>query len=274
MPSGAADERNWKLLEREISKITGFDCSHYSESFLKRRVKSRLLALDTGSYMEYINLLNTKQGEKDLLLEELTIHVTNFFRNKDTFHVFIAETMMEFLKEKQKKRQKTIKIWSAGCSSGEEPYSIAMILLELLQDRINDFYITIIGTDISPSIIEKAKKGVYRESQLKELPPEYISKYFNRYDELFLVKDEVKKLVRFEVEDILDEDKPRNIDILFCRNTVIYFKQELKDKLYVDFHDALNKGGYLVLGMTEILSGQAKNMFKMANHINRIYKKE
>ncbi len=280
MSDDPTDEENWPLLEKEISKITGFDCSQYSKTFLKRRIATRIYALnlDTGnvkSYKDYITILNNNIDEKDLLLKELTIHVTSFFRNKDAYDVFIATTMMELLNKKKEQNNKKIKIWCAGCSSGEEPYSIAMILRDLLGERINDFSITILGTDLSAETIEKAKKGVYEEQQLKEAPADYVEQYFNKNEVgLYLIKDEVKNMVRFEAADILDEDKPKFLDVLFCRNTVIYFEKELKEKLYVDFYNCLAKRGYFVMGMTESLSGKAREMFIAVDNANRIYQKK
>ena len=128
------EEIYWKLLFKKMDKITGLDSNYYNQSFLKRRIKARLLAHDIENISDYLHIIEMDPEEMDHLLKELSIHVTNFFRNQDTFHVFIAETLMEFCKKKEENKTKLIKIWSAGCSSGEEPYSIAMILLELLQD--------------------------------------------------------------------------------------------------------------------------------------------
>lgn len=268
------DENNWFLLKKEISIKTGFNCNEYTDSFLKRRVHTRLYALDLETYEDYIKRLIKDEHEKELLLKELTIHVTNFFRNKDAYDSFIAGTMMELLNEKKKNNKKSLKIWSAGCSTGEEPYTIAMILKEILGERVNDFFISIIGTDLSAETIEKAEKGVYDKIQLKETPPEYIERYFDKKGEFFHIKEEVKDMVRFEVADILNSSKPKCLDLLFCRNTVIYFKRELKEKLYLEFYHCIDQSGYFIMGMTESLSGSAKDLFVAIDNKNRIYKKK
>jgi chemotaxis methyl-accepting protein methylase len=267
------DNESYKLLLGLIKKKTGFKCENYTENFLKRRISSRMYALHVNSFSDYILQLNSNPAEKDLLLEELTIHVTNFFRNRDAFEIFIAETLMELMDRKTKNNDKCLNIWSAGCSSGEEPYTLAMVLIEMLQWRIKEYSINILGTDLSASTILKEKKGEYEEIQLKEAPSDYIKKYFIKQGEIYKIKDEVKKLVRFEVGDILSGILPKNQDILFCRNVVIYFNAEQKEKLYMNFYNSLAIGGYLVLGMTETLTGPAKDKFKLFNNANRIYKK-
>lgn len=267
------DENNWEPLKKLITVKTSFNCYNYTDKFLRRRVWTRMYSLNLEKYVEYHKILEFQSGEKDMLLKELTIHVTNFFRNKEAFDAFVAETVMEVMNRKSQTKNHSLKIWSAGCSTGEEPFTIAMILLEILQMRIKDFNISILGTDYSPETIEKAKIGIYEEPQLKEAPPEYIGKYFEKIEDKYAIKPEVKNLVKFEVGDILSDNKPTNMDIIFCRNTVIYFTIEQKDKLYQDFYNNLNPSGFLVLGMTESLTGPAKEKFKVFNNSYRIYQK-
>jgi chemotaxis protein methyltransferase CheR len=268
------DEEVWEQLTQKITQITGFNCGNYTPSFLKRRVATRLYSLNLSLYKDYLDHLIKTPEEKELLLKELTIHVTNFFRNKEAFDVFIAETVMELLSEKKEKGDKSLKIWSAGCSTGEEPFSIAMILYEMLQLRIKDYNIKIVGSDISPQTIEQAKKGMYEEIQLKEAPKDYVEKYFEKKDDLYVIKPIIKDMVSFEVSDILAPFLKNNFDIIFCRNTVIYFTSELKEKLYMNFYNSLNNHGFFVMGMTESLTGLAREKFKTYNNSYRIYKKE
>lgn len=264
----------WTKLKGVIVTSCNFNCADYNDAFLQRRVLVRLQAHGISSYGAYSQILILHPEERPLLLRELAIHVTNFFRNIDTFEVFMAQTLMELLKRKEQKGSKTIRIWSAGCSSGEEPYSVAMMFLEILQQGISDYFISIIGTDISAEIIENAKAGIYSEAQLRETPPEYIEKYFTRQGYDFVVNDDVKKLVQFQTSDLLRDSMPQSIDVLFCRNTIIYFEREAKEKLFDKFYQIINSEGYLILGMTEAISGAATKLFLPYDNTHRIYKKE
>ncbi|MBN1503421.1 protein-glutamate O-methyltransferase CheR [Candidatus Woesearchaeota archaeon] len=264
----------WEYFKKKLSALVNFDFDNYCNNFLRRRIEVRLKALNISRITDYLSILGRFPDEKNLLIKELTIPVTEFFRNREAHQTFIAGTMMELLSEKEKKKQCTLKIWSAGCASGEEPYTISMILHEILQGRLNDFIITIIATDLSSYMIEKAEKGIYEPQQLKEVPEEYVKKYFDIKDNMYLVKPEVKKNIRFEVGDIITMQKPKCLDVIFCRNTIIYFQKALKEKLYMDFYECLRQGGFLVIGMTETLIGPAKDLFRAYNNIYRIYKKE
>ncbi len=269
----ATDPENWNNLKAVITRTTGFQTENYTESFLKRRVDCRLRVLNLKSYAEYSKLLITTPAEKDPLLKELTIHVTNFFRDKEMYDVFFAQTIMELLKRKEGSGDKSIRVWSAGASTGEEAYSVAIMISEILGERLKDFNIRIIATDLDAPTIEKAKLGHYEEIQMKEVPEDYKKRYFDTESDLFKVKDSIKKMIDFKVGDILNPLKPKNIDILFCRNTVIYFEKDVKEKLYSEFASCINSGGYFVMGKTETLSGPAKDMFDVVDTRERIYRK-
>lgn len=269
----AKDPENWEFLKERITKVVGFNTSNYEDKFLKRRVECRLRALDLDSYSEYAKILISDPNEKDALHKELTIHFTSFFRDKEVFDVFFAQTIFELLDKKEKEGNLSLKIWSAGASTGEEAFSIMMMLSEILGERLKDFKISIIATDIDAQTIEKAKKGEYDEVQLREAPEGYIEKYFEKEGDVYRVKEDIRKYIRFSVGDILQPMKPKLIDVLFCRNTVIYFDQKVKERLYLDFAQCINLGGFLILGQTETLTGPAREYFKSIDNKHRVYRR-
>lgn len=267
-------EEYWPFFKSKLVQITDFSFNKYSDNFIRRKVDARLYALNLDSYLSYLNLLNKAPDERELLIKELTVPVTGFFRDKNAFDVFIAETMMELLSHKEATHNKIIRVWSAGCASGEEAYSLAITIYELLQQRVREFLISILGTDISSEMINKAQNGVFKPEHVKEMPEEYLSKYFTYNNNLFVINNEIKKLVRFEVNDILRMQKPKNLDIIFCRNVVIYFNKIEKEQLYLDFYNCLNNHGFFIMGMTEMIAGPARDLFCAYNTKYRIYQRE
>jgi len=186
----------------------------------------------------------------------------------------VTEVIPEIVKMKKQQGSSTIRVWSAGCSTGEEPYSIVICFLKKLGIEFEKFDVKVIATDYDNATVEKAKEGKYEDQQFREMPKGLREKFFHERDGFFYVRDHIKSRVEFYVGDILKPEKPDNIDIIFCRNTVIYFEGETKGRLYVEFHDLLNQNGFFIMGKTETLNGPAREMFKIFNGRERIYRKE
>ena len=258
-----------------LNVLTNGKTKNYSKAFLLRRIMGRARRLGINDAPGYIEYLNNNKDEIGRFITEMSIHVTHFFRDKAMYDAFMLETLFKLMKHKDDSSSRTLKIWSAGCSSGEETYSIAILIMELLGNRINDFVVEIIGTDMEKTAIEMANNAVYIEDQFRETDPDIFKKYFTKLDDgKYKVVDELKKIVRFEIGDILSTFKPKNVDVIFCRNVVIYFSREIKEKLYQDFYNCINPGGFLVLGKTETLTGPAREKFEMENIAERIYIKK
>lgn len=270
------DTRNYKPLKQAIQRYIGFDCSRYSDSFLSRRIEVRLRANNINSYGRYLDILKTDLEEREHLNKELTIHTTNFFRDITFWNAFIDEALPTLIALKKEKASKTINVWSAGSSTGEEPLSIAISICEALGKDLDKFTVMIQATDISTATIETAKQAIYSEKQFTEMPKEYRNKYFEKVDEkgFYVPRPVIKQMITYKKGDIVSPLKPRNIDIIFCRNTVIYFGMKTKFNLYVDFYRCLNKGGFFIMGKTEVLLGPAREKFQMFNEHERIYVKE
>lgn len=270
----AKDPENIGSLKRIASETLKFECSKYTDSFLKRRFEVRLRKNNIDTYSAYLSLFKKSKEEQTALKKELTIHVTHFFRDKDFWQAFKDTVIPKILSQKSLVGSRSIRIWSAGCSSGEEPLSIAICFHEKLKDRIKDFDISIIATDYDPETIAAAKSALYEESKFQESDANIRNGYFTKTsDNRYLANSKIRSIIRYSVADILKDPMPRNQDILFCRNTVIYFNRDAKSELYVNFYNVLSTGGFFIMGQTECLDGPARTMFKIVDTRKRIYTK-
>lgn len=262
----------FEMLKKKILKERGFECSQYRERYLKRRFAVRMRRHNIGSYREYMRILDEDKEEYNRLFNDLTVNVTEFFRNPETFRVLERDILPKIIERKKGENKNLIRVWSAGCASGEEAYTIAILFHEVLKDEIENFYIKIIGTDIHEQSIENAKRGEYNKDSLKNVEPRILRKYFES-DDVYRVKDDVKRIVAFGKHDLVNDDNFIMLDLIICRNVVIYFSKELQTRLYQNFYDSLNNEGYLVIGKSEALLGKAAELFEAVNVKERIYKK-
>ncbi|RLF59131.1 MAG: protein-glutamate O-methyltransferase CheR [Thermoplasmata archaeon] len=258
---------NLSFFKSRIGSKLGLDMASYNERHLERRLLIRMRALKISTYGEYLRYLNRNPEEIAKLKEVLTVNVTEFLRNPETYKVFRDIVIPELFS-----RKKNIKIWSAGCSDGKEPYSIAILILDFLKGNVDKFNVKIIASDIDDDVLNKAKIGWYPEKEFVGEIRKY-KRYFIHKNGGYEVKKEIKRLVSFKKIDLLKDGFPLMLDVIFCRNVIIYFKREAKEALFEKFWGVLNKGGYLILGKTEMLFGKAKNLFVPVNSTERIYKK-
>ncbi len=235
--------------------------------FVKRRILERMNELNIDKAVDYYRYL--RFGDKDgrefqNLINLLTTNETYFFREFYQLEVF-GEVLLPELEEKRKKEgDYRIKIWSAGCSSGEEPYTLAIIVKEIL-DNFSIWNIEILATDIDENILKKAVRGIYDKRSVKDVPPAYLEKYFIKVGENFKIKDEIKKMVTFEKLNLFDTPnmlRKKGYDFIFCRNVLIYFDDESRKKVVNLFYNSLNHNGYIFLGHSESLS-RITTVFKM-----------
>lgn len=261
------------ILIKKILEERGFDCAQYKDSYLKRRILGRLRVNNLESYKDYIRYLDENPKEYPALMDALTINVTEFFRDPDVFTLLEEKTIPDLITGKQSKKQRFIRVWSAGCAGGEEPYSIAMIFAEILGDKLDDFFISIYGTDIDRESLIAAKTGEYDIRKIKNVPEKYIKKYFIRNNDKLAVSSKIKNLCKFKFLNLF-EDKPlqRN-DVVLCRNVVIYFTREQREKLFEKIYSSLNNGGYFIIGKSEVLTGEIFKKFNVVDSKERIYSK-
>ena len=188
------DIKNIKSLKKTITTLLDFDCSLYSDSFLIRRISIRLRANNIGSYQEYDLLLKKNKEEREKLNKELTVHTTNFFRDASLWDALIKEAIPLLAELKKQNKSNKINIWSAGCSTGEEPVTIAICFYEALGLHLDDFHVKILGTDLDYKTIRQAQEAVYDKHQFREMPGEYKDKYFEKVDEdaIYVPKQEIR----------------------------------------------------------------------------------
>ena len=269
------DNASFNTLKRMIFNHTDLDCSQYKDKYLKRRLQVRLRANKLDDYTDYIRFLKKNPEEYDTLMDMVTINVTQFFRDPTMYKVLGEEVIPEIIYKKTSSNRKVFRIWSAGSSSGEEAHSLAIMIKELLGERFDDFMITVHGTDIDDESLRKAKSGIYPKEQLENVGDVLLERYFDQVEDgSYQIKDEIKDFVRFKKQNLILDKKPGNFDIIFNRNVMIYFSREMQERLLMEFYDSLNNGGYLVIGKTEMLTGESKDLFAPVNNRERIYKKE
>ena len=209
-------------------------------------------------------------------MDSLTVNVTEFFRNMETFEGLENEVIPKIIKEKEHDSRDIIKVWSAGCASGEETYSLTILFLEALRKSKKDYKLMVFGTDIDSKSLMKAKIGSYDKSKIGGIRPEVLEKYFVNVGSEYKIKPGVKQHIKFSSLD-LNGNIEKNLityDLIVCRNVVIYFKTEVKEVLFLKFCKMLRKNSYLVLGKNETIIGPAMQHLKNVNISERIYQKQ
>ncbi|MFH2137972.1 MAG: protein-glutamate O-methyltransferase CheR [Candidatus Omnitrophota bacterium] len=250
------------------------DFRQYRYKCMCRRILVRMHDNHMDSIEDYLKFLRGHSSEYDRLLEVITINVSEFFRNPETFSAVRNKVIPELLEKKKKEHARIIKVWSAGCATGEEPYSISIMLKEILREYDNYFTPIIYATDIDDEALAKARAGMYANSALKELTPAQISTYFTKLDDdLFRIKPEIKAIVKFSKHNMISDAPLKSIDIVFCRNVLIYFNKALQKKVYENFFTALYRGGYVVAGKVETMIGIADHMYDRVDVAERIFRK-
>ena len=275
-PGLSENKGHWEFeaLKKMIFKETGIDCSKYKDNYLKRRIDVRLRVNRVKTYAEYMRLLVTNPDEYRSLIDDIAINVTKFFRDPETFDVLENVILPSLIYGKAMGKKRAIRVWSAGCASGEEPYSIAILLRELLGEEFGDYLVSIHATDVDTESLAQARKGLYNGPQLENVPEAYLKRYFERQGDCYQISKEIMRMVKLSRLDLFSEVRPSHFDMILCRNVVIYFSKEMQYQLYRQFYDALNSDGYLVLGKTESLIGGSKDLFALIDPKERIYQKK
>lgn len=262
----------FKSLVDYVIKESGINLLQYREGYLKRRIELRMKMLGINDYGEYLRLLkNNGKKEVNDLINTITINVTEFMRDKTPFEFFQRVILPAIAERKKRVKSNIVRFWSAGCSCGEEPYSIAICTLEELGEG---WIISIYATDIDDDCLEMAREGFYRPVQLKNLNKMLINKYFDKEGDGYRIKKFLKKYVRFKKHDLTTQEPvSKYLDAVFCRNVMIYFNEGQKAKIVNDFYNALLDGGYLIIGKSETLPVGFKDKFECINLREKIYRK-
>ena len=269
---------DYKYLKDKILSLTGVDLNSYKEAQMKRRIDQLINKKGISDYPGYIELLKHDKDAMEEFLNHFTINVSNFYRNPEQWE-FMDKDVIPLLIERF---GKNLKIWSAACSTGDEPYSLVMALSKHIPLNM----IRIYATDIDKTILYKAKRGIYVEKSLEDIPKEFRTKYFTKIEgaELediikqpgnsdlktlrcaFKISDEIKNRVTFKQANLLEpKDYPKDYHLIVCRNVLIYFTEEAKDNVFRRFHDSLVHDGILFIGSTEQITNYREIKYTRKN---------
>lgn len=240
---------NYTEFKLQVLRLTGIDLNAYKENQMKRRIDANIRKHGCENYDAYLALLKKDKVLYDEFLSYITINVSEFFRNPNQWITLEKEILPRLLEKKT-----SLKIWSAACSTGDEPYSLAMLLSRFMPLH----QIKILATDIDKEILAAAKRGEYVDKHIANIPKELRSKYIKEQDGKYIIAPEIKNCITFKQHDLLKDPYPTNVDLIVCRNVLIYFTEEAKNSIYTRFSEALNKDGILFVGSTEQIIGAQK----------------
>lgn len=259
-------------VRRILMRSRGVDLSGYSEGFVLRALKKRVVRTEKSGYSGYLRLLSHSEEEINEFLQALSINVTEFFRDKGAFEAFTAKVINPLIRAKSADGTGVLRIWSAGCATGQETYTIALCVAQEMKRfpsrKVPMF--SVIGTDISQSALAKAKSGFYTESEMKGLPHHLLAEYFVRKDLGYEVCEPLRRKVRFMKESLLDRPSMKFYDAIVCRNVIIYFSRPMHETVMRHLRESLKRDGYLMLGKTESLMGSTRASFDVIDQENRI----
>jgi two-component system, chemotaxis family, CheB/CheR fusion protein len=270
VPSVPGEEEDWTRLFRILRTSSGVDFSLYKKSTIKRRLARRMAVCKADKLRTYVKLLETNHAEAEALFEELLILVTEFFRDPDVFAVLEQKIFPKILE--QKAPGEAIRIWVAGCSTGEEAYSIAISLLQGLGEKASSSQIQIFGTDVSEKAIDKARVGLYSAADVKQIPAPRLRRFFTPVNGGFRVNEAVRELCVFARHDLTRDPPFSKLDMISCRNVLIYMEPPLQKRILASFHYGLRPNGILLLGKSESL-GSYGDLFTAKDRKTKFFKK-
>ncbi len=236
----------YEEFKADVFKLTKIDLNYYKEKQMRRRIDTLANKNGAKSYEEYIQMIKSDKEKFEQFVNFLTINVSEFYRNPDQWKLMDQQVIPKLIKE----QRKPIKIWSAACSTGDEPYSLAMAFSKHVP--LSD--IKILATDIDKQVIEHAKVGLYSEKSIAGVPADLKKKYFTQIGNSYQISDDIKRCVTFKEHNLLKDVYPKDFDLILCRNVVIYFTDEAKDMIYKNFYGSLKSKGVLFIGSTEQIS--------------------
>lgn len=234
---------NYEKFKKDVFSLTKIDLNSYKEKQMKRRIDTLIGKTNAKTYDEYVALLKKDKAVFEAFVNFLTINVSEFYRNPDQWKILDQKVFPELMH----KFGKNLKIWSAACSTGDEPYSLVMALSRHIP--LNQIHI--MATDIDKQVIAKAKVGLYSEKSIANVPDDLKKKYFTKIGASYQISDEIKRRVDFKEHNLLRDTYPTGCDLIVCRNVLIYFTDEAKEEIYKKFNQALKPQGMLFIGSTE-----------------------
>lgn len=239
-------ENTYEWFIKAFHPKSGLDLNFYKQNQMQRRIVSFMTSHKYQTFPEFMKALNEDAVLYESFFKHLTINVSQFFRDTNQW-----TTLRETILPKLLQGKTSLKLWSAGCSAGQEPYSLAITLMEYFPHT----HFSVLATDIDVNVLQQAKDGIYKQNEFASTPPELLQTYFTLTDKGYQIKDSVKRHISFQRQNLLTDRFENGFDFLACRNVVIYFTEEAKEMLYQKFTHSLNRGGILFTGSTEHLFG-------------------
>jgi two-component system CheB/CheR fusion protein len=253
--AAAADGTFQRLLEK-LSTEHGFDFREYKHASLARRIRVRMQQLQVETFERYIEHLEGHPDEHVALFNTILINVTGFFRDPPAWDVLCEEVMPRLVEQASESR--SLRFWSVGCSSGEEAYTAAIVLAEQLGDDARHFNVKIYATDVDEEALSAARQGLYRAEDVKDVPTSLLERYFAREGQTYRFRRDLRRWVIFGRHNVVQDPPLSHIDLLMCRNVLIYFTSDLQEKILARFHYAVREGGHLFLGRSESLLARSR----------------
>lgn len=279
--------KQFKITDEEFIQLrdfiyeqSGIYIAENRKYLIENRLTNRLKELNLKTYGEYYYFLrydSARKTELNRLFEVVTTNETSFFRNVPQLEVFRTQILAKVIDAQRKAGQKKLRIWSAGCSTGDEPYTLSIIIHETLGAELASWDIKITANDLSESVLAAARQGLYSEYSLRTTPPNVVSKNFTKEGNLFRVNNNIKNLISFGQINLNDAMQLRRVErshIVFCRNVIIYFDDDMKKRVISAFYDNLLPGGYLVIGHSESLHNISRAFIPEHHAGAIIYKKQ
>ena len=271
LPQGSSEPSDIEVLNRiysSLKSVSGIDFTYYKRNTVLRRIERRMVVTKSADMESFAALLEKNPNETELLMKDILIGVTRFFRDREFFEKLKVTALASILNHAAE--NEPIRIWSAGCSTGEEAYSLAILMQELMEETGRKLEIKIFATDIDTQAIERASKGVFPESISEDITPERLAKYFTEKKDQYHISKEIRKMIIFAPHNMFSDPPFGKLDLISCRNVLIYFQPVLQKAVFAIFHTALKNGGYLFLGKSETAS-EYSSVFKAVATMEKIY---
>src|SRR5947209_8548037 len=270
MTAPATNDAFTALLEY-LKRSRGFDFTGYKPTSLERRIRKRMEGVNVESFEDYVDYLEVHPDEFVHLFNTILINVTSFFRDPPAWDYLAREVLPRLLAERPS--GEPIRVWSAGCASGQEAYTLAMLLAEALGTEAFRERVKIYGTDVDLDALNQARHASYAAREVEDVPPELLAKYFEPAGDRYVFQKDLRRCVIFGRHDLIQDAPISRLDLLVCRNTLMYFNAETQARILNRFHFAVNDGGYLFLGKAEMLLSQGGNAFAPVDLKRRLFTK-
>ncbi len=265
---------------QEIKRLKNIDFSGYRRAMLTRRIEARMVKVGVNGYKEYLNRLRSDEAESERLISEIGINVSSFFRNPLVFEIISHNLLPDIIEKKGREESRELRVWSAGCAAGEEAFSLAILIHQVLKKSGRERCPLIFATDIDSVALNRAAKGVFPRESLENTRLALFNSYFKPQNNQYAVHSMIKEMVRFSYEDLTSprtsvptESIFGDFDLVLCRNVLIYLVEEQQSLVFSKLYRSLAAGGYLVLGESESLNDNLRARLSIVDRKNRIYQK-